>query len=47
MFMQEMCASLITGNTIFKLKGGWELQHFTKYSDATVDGGLKKFLMRV
>ena len=45
--MQEICASLITGNTIFKLKGGWKLQHFTRYTDPTVDGGLKKFLMRV
>ena len=38
MFMKQICARLSTGNTVFKLKWGWILQNFTRYSVASVNG---------
>ena len=35
MFMQQICASLNTEITVFKLKLGQKLEKFTRYSDAS------------
>ena len=42
MFMQQICVTLSTGNTVSKLEWwGLKMQNFTRYSDANVN----KFLM--
>ena len=41
--MQQICVSLSAENTVSKLKRGWKLQNFTRYSVVNVN----KFLMRV
>ena len=43
LFMQQICVSLSVGDTVSKLKWGWKLQNFTRYSDVNV----KIFLMGV